>query len=497
MVVENDPRPMRKEQTNIATINKVMIYLSVAIAFVWLCFFGWVASTNAAVLNECDLTANSWDTAATHRSQRGLSGLSGTAKSVSVNIKSNIDCTTPSSSSNYMRLRDSGNLDYVDCVLVEDQFFESGVSTLAYYNCSDHDISTTNWVIDSGSGGSVACDEGTATLQWGINSSGGCSGYAGTSDTGTDKVYHIYDELYSLDPRDDPVTTIVYPEDDDEYESLLNARYRVYTDVCYSEYGSEDPTFDFVVEYWDGDSWESWTTWSEDYSDGNGLLINNGSCLAYGLGDIYQDPLIPDITQDNLYRIKARATFTETGSYTTENEFTLDTIPYGGGSGGSWGDDGSSGGWDSWDTFLDSLPTHDSIYGSCDFFSLAASQGDGLDCLWSWIQYAIFPPEDFLFNFIEAPFATLADRWPFAYITSIISEIEDGVSGSGTCPLPSLFGDESGLGQDVDELDMCDWFDPIDDYFTANQTAEDTFEVVVWLIFAGAVFATAQRFLLS
>lgn len=315
----------------------------------------------------------------------------------------------------------------------------------------------------------------------------------GTEQTGTDKDPY----LATIDPRTNPVTTIVVPTDDDEYDSLLDPRYSVYTDVCYADYGSEDPTFDFVVEYWTGAAWAAWTSWSEDYSDGNGLLINNGSCLAYGIGDISQNPLIPDITVNHLYRIKARATFTATGSYTTENEFTVDTLaPWaGGGGGGSWDGQGNDD-WDGWDTFFDGVPSHDTVYGACDFFSLASTQGDGLDCLWSWIQYAVWPPQDYLFDYITAPLDTLSTRWPFVYITNIISEVESGVTGTGTCPLPTLFGGTF-LGQSVSSVNLCTWFSSTSGYFTANQSAEDTFEVVIWLVFAVAVFERAKHFLTS
>lgn len=302
------------------------------------------------------------------------------------------------------------------------------------------------------------------------------------------------------DPREAPILTVNEPDDDDVYYSVEEALYSVCTNVSHDDYGSENPTFEYELEYWDGDSWEDWTTWDEDYDEGNGNLMTCGAVTnAYAIVTIPNPPL-PVFVEPDTYRFAGRVEFngTDWSDWSSWNEFEIDITPYGGGGGGSWGDDElEDGTFDDWDTFFDGVPSHDTVYGACDFFSLAASQGDGLDCLWTWIQYAIFPPENYFFDYLRAPIEVLKTRWPFVYITNIKDSILAGFGGeASTCPMPSIF-DATFLGQSVPEVDLCDWFSSVSGYFTANQTAEDIAITVVYILLAVGVWNLAKKFLLS
>jgi len=109
---------------------------------------------------------------------------------------------------------------------------------------------------------------------------------------------------------------------------------------------------------------------------------------------------------------------------------------------------------------IDNYPSHDTQYGACDFWGSAA--GDGLECVFSWVKYALFPVDNSLTGALFAPVETLAGRWPFAYIAAPINAFFTGFE-NGACPFPAGgFAGGEYDGFQTDNLDFCDLLDTAD-----------------------------------
>jgi len=136
-------------------------------------------------------------------------------------------------------------------------------------------------------------------------------------------------------------------------------------------------------------------------------------------------------------------------------------------------------------------PSHDSLYGSCDFWT------DAMGCLWSWVEYAYIPDSGSFTNILAGPFGLLITRWPFAYVLVPLHSFLAGVdSGTNVCPIPDQFG-YTVLGLTTPTFSICDIMDT---YSPASQIAANAymafvFLTCVWLSFAMLWWRMAQRFL--
>jgi len=136
-------------------------------------------------------------------------------------------------------------------------------------------------------------------------------------------------------------------------------------------------------------------------------------------------------------------------------------------------------------------PTHDDLYGACDFWT------DAMGCLWSWIEYAYIPDSGSFTNILAGPFGLLITRWPFAYVLVPMNAFLSGMnSGTNVCPIPDQFG-YSVLGLTTPTFSICDIMDT---YSPASQIAANAymafvFLTCVWLSFAMLWWRMAQRFL--
>jgi len=146
---------------------------------------------------------------------------------------------------------------------------------------------------------------------------------------------------------------------------------------------------------------------------------------------------------------------------------------------------------------IDDYPTHDDIYGSCSIWAgiFSGSSGDGMACIWSWIQYAIIPAEGSLTGLLAATIGTLTTRWPFAYLSEPITAITEGFDNN-ECPLPVFLGQEF-MGTTLPEFDLCQLVEDAGytDYFLDNIWAE---AMIIYAIYAGLgymLYKRAERFL--
>lgn len=287
----------------------VRTFFAACIAIFCVALWG-AAFANAATIASCTGTVGGWGNTTGYSQQRGLSGYTGTARSVAIKAKSASDCTvTTDTGSGQFRLRNSANTQAVECYLVEDQFFTSGVESIMYANCADWDVSNLNWITTDGA--TVACDEGTVNFTWGIMTSNVCSGYAGTSDTGTDKWFEVYDTSFSLDGRGDATVTVIEPDEGEGIsEATINALgadayyFSVTTDVDRTEYPSETPYYE--VEIYD-QATQTTLVCAMDATTGNSLdSINYGTQLNHKVNG-NPDPC-DNFAQDD-YSVRARVTF--------------------------------------------------------------------------------------------------------------------------------------------------------------------------------------------
>jgi len=138
-------------------------------------------------------------------------------------------------------------------------------------------------------------------------------------------------------------------------------------------------------------------------------------------------------------------------------------------------------------------PSHDDVYGQCDFWGFDA--GDGLACVWTYIEYALVPESQSLAGLLAAPVQTLATRWPFSYVSQPINAIQTGLS-SGECPFPPILGVEF-FGSTLPEVDFCAWIDDasIVDYVTNNTWAEAVIIYSIYLALGLHLWRRAESFL--
>jgi len=135
-------------------------------------------------------------------------------------------------------------------------------------------------------------------------------------------------------------------------------------------------------------------------------------------------------------------------------------------------------------------PSHDDIYGSCDFWI------DGLTCVWTWISYAIVPVENELAGLLGVPITTLVTRWPWSYISVPYARMQDGLI-TGACPFgESLLGGTL-LGSSLPEIDMCEWFDEanFDDLMADHPWVEGVFISGIYLALGLMLWQRARGFL--
>jgi len=146
---------------------------------------------------------------------------------------------------------------------------------------------------------------------------------------------------------------------------------------------------------------------------------------------------------------------------------------------------------------ISGYPSHDDIYGTCSIWAgiFLGSSGDGMACIWSWIQYAVIPENESLSGLLATVFGTLTTRWPFSYISAPITTITENFHND-ECPLPVFLGQEF-MGTTLPEFDLCTLIDDAGyaDYMLANIWAE---AMIIYAIYVGAgymLYKRAEQFL--
>jgi len=323
--------------------------------------------------------------------------------------------------------------------------------------------------------------------------------YAPSYAMTTDDIYLVVDAA-PPDPRIDPVVTTIRPTG--AYSSgIVSVPQRVFTNVCANDYPDANPYYETLIEKnsaFDGSG--SWTTYATATSADFGFRFANDDVpcdtgLSYALGG-FPDPTLGFAFPNGLYRSSTRVTFEgfDPGAYSDTVEFSLTSSPVGGGGGGSWGTDGGgASGFTTWSDALDALPDHDTAVGACDFWGTASA--DGLACVWSWVRYAIFPPETVdTVDFLSLPMNTLSSRWPFNYVTSMYASMASGLTAT-SCPFSdALTSSDDLMGANLPTISVCDWFQPIPDLFNDNALASVAVVTLLWVGFASWVFKETHHF---
>lgn len=314
------------------------------------------------------------------------------------------------------------------------------------------------------------------------------------TDGGDDSCTGYYD-LEEPDPAQNPTTTVVLPLGS---YGTSTPDLKVYTDVLLADHPSEDPDFEIKVEYYSDASaaWFEYDTYEYDWSD-YGFYYNGGSGLAYALGSIPELILPGSFVGYDTWRASARSDFGEGfGSWSSTSSFTTGILPYGGGGGSSWGD--GDGGYDDWLGFFDDSSTANPPP-DCRIFSFtwdSGTDGDGMECVWQWTVWLVIPPENSFGNYIQKPLRTIADRWPFHYLTTVFEGIMAGWTKDVDCPLPTL-GATSFLNSSVPGMDTCEWFEGVEAKIEGNPTVENIIEIIIWLSLAFGAVLLGKRFLTS
>lgn len=366
--------------------------------------------------------------------------------------------------------------------------FDFSDSTVAFYPTADEWL---EFQFDNVSG---TCNP---QVYYSTTNTYGCGGDIVNCHWGSTSSRDVWFQLYTdnTSPTLDPTVTVVDPVGSHGTDAPL---LKLYTDVLKADFPSEDPDFEVKVEYYDDVSavWTTQETQEYTWSD-YGFYYNGGSGLAYALGSI-PDMLLPgNYLEHDTWRLSARADFgSGFGDWSAVSSFDTGVLPYGGGGGGSWGP--GDGGFDEWDDFFgDSSTAYPPP--TCQIFSFtwdSGTDGDGMTCVWSWTKWLVVPPSDAFFNFVSQPLRMLSTRWPFHYITTVVTEVQVGWSQAESCPLPTYAGGTF-MGSAVPEIDACDWFDQLEATVEANSTVENILVTVIWFgVALGSVFM-AKRFLLS
>jgi len=178
--------------------------------------------------------------------------------------------------------------------------------------------------------------------------------------------------------------------------------------------------------------------------------------------------------------------------------FDSNGVPVGAGGGGSWGDEGSSGGDVDWNSFFDGVATHDEEYGACDLWG--SDSVDGLNCIWSWIKYAIWPPSVGFVNLVEQPMEVISSSWPFAYFTNFYNAIKIGVVSNSECPIPSVGGATATINSvdrgTVSSNNLCDYADSITEVIDQGDNPF-YINIFLWLALVGHAISVGVRFFRS
>jgi len=280
------------------------------------------------------------------------------------------------------------------------------------------------------------------------------------------------------DPRENPVADVILPSVSTQTPSAP-VQFRFGTQVCEQEYAAEVPEY-FVEIQKDESGWAAYTSVTLTQS---GLLVDPDNRCTPGLA--YGKDWSTLISELGDYRVRVSVDFGN--GYGAASSWTTFSLNYGnivGNTGvGNWGGTTGDGSYQDWTDAVAALPSHDTVYGACDWWG--STSVDGLPCLWTWVQYIVVPPEETAFNFLQAPFNAIATRWPFVYLTNIYTSLSVGIESSSSCPLPSLFTPTDDYnGVNIATLDTCDFFDGVAAAIDDSSYASTYLPIVVWCGFA-------------
>jgi len=362
------------------------------------------------------------------------------------------------------------------------------------------------WFISGPTYDSTSGCTSTASRYENSDVSAGSSNYNSGAASNTDAALRICSSSTdcgaALDPRDNPEADVILPTAT-TYTGLSPIPLRFGTNVCSLEYTGESPVFTYELERDTG----TWVDVGGETLTYAGFTVDpDDRCdpgLAYGLQGTF-----PLLFGDLRVRVKVSfdggATY---GDFSAWTEFTaadgisgVHMTEWGGGTPDSG--DGSS---EDFESFFDGVDSHDDIYGSCKLLGLSfdflgtgeseAGAGDGLPCVWTWIRYAIVPPADANFNYLNRPMDALITRWPLSYVTTSATAILSGITGGGVCPFPTfLSASDDYDGNDLPTIDPCDWFDTVPGLIDANDFASGAVVTLIWCAFAAFCVSEALRF---
>lgn len=338
----------------------------------------------------------------------------------------------------------------------------------------------------------VSCSGGSNCedndLAYGIENEGG--NYANVEYSGSSS-YDVNATLYvgdvATDPRLSPEVTVTEPSETG-YEDNFSVPYEVYTNVCYSEYPSETPVFTGYLQYDIGtDTWTTERTWEWEW---DGVTINNGECLSYGLGAVGDELYIPFSDYEGwTWRLGIDVDFgSVTSSIDYSEEFNNLGLLWGDMLAETWGDIGTDTGsatgvWAEIMAYGSSTKPTCSVLGSSLFWDSSTVTGSGISCVWDWIAWSIWPTEDIdqLKAFFWRPMMIIKDKWPFSYITILTENFKIGWNyWSEDCPIPDMEANTL-MSISTPSMDWCAPLDTLPDHFEDNPTHELILVYVIWL----------------
>lgn len=377
--------------------------------------------------------------------------------------------------------------------------FTSGETKIVTFDCSNLGANDT-W--DNVTGFAVyasgdLCNNGEIEWAQATTNQLGCAG-ASCTRSGNNNAYDQYIQAgeEDPDPREDPTATIDEPDDEDEISGVIIPLV-VVSDVDHDDYADENPTLYLDLEWWDGDSWEEEGSESVEWDNGPwGTLSSGDNYYQFGGSDDTGDLLTIVVDSWGLYRIRAALQFEgqEMGDWSSYNEFYA-LYPFGGGGGGSWEDD--DGGLTDWDDILDdqwALKPTCTVFGSSLFWESGGSSGTGIACVGEWVRFMLLPEAEGFFDYVQLPLTTMQTRWPFNYVTETWESVTTGFWTNPTCPLGSI-GGGTHFGTALPSLDLCDWFDDIEDEMSDQSSFQTIIVYGIWAMLALYAFKRAVGFL--
>jgi hypothetical protein len=327
-----------------------------------------------------------------------------------------------------------------------------------------------------------------------------CSGNR-DNHSGEDMIFRLSDTFQ----MDNVTTTLVHPINNFDLISTV-VGVNAYSNVRKDLNSGLSPTLHTVVQKNSlNDCSGSWTDYATDDQpyDGYGVTVDGHAVYAFGGSP---DPTMNINFVDGCYQAKSRTDFSghPNGQYSGWNEFAIFSTAVAQAASGSWLNIGGTVGAEDWISAVNSIPSHDTTYGACKLWGISfnflgtgtseTNAGDGLPCVWTWIQYAIIPPSTSdTFDFISLPIRTLLTRWPASYLTLSYTNFMAHLRYDTQCPIPTT-GGETLLGTELPVFDLCSYASTATAAVTANSTVVQYLIIGLWIGLVGYSLSIMKEF---